>query len=127
MASKQIDLKIDRADGPSEPMSMPEYPTLHISSHEDHGLPDEGSAVFHFKTSNRSTTEEKEGGTHYSCTIEVQKMSNIKGGKADKADEGESETPAEDAAEGGIEEETPPPKKKRSPAVAAALSGEGNY
>lgn len=125
---KSIDLKIDRSERDSAPnISMPEYPTFTIESSDDHGIPDEGTATIKFAKRESSHTEDEGGKHRYRCTVQVEKLSNIKGGKADKADEGESETPAEDASEGGTEEEAPAPKKKRSPAVAAALSGEGNY
>lgn len=129
MATKSIDLKLDnKSDAMTKEYVPPKYPSFTIESSEDHDLPESGTCTISFNRRDSSHNEDENGKHRYRCTVEVEKMSNIKGGKADKADEGEAETPAEDAAEGGTEEEAPSPKKnKRSPAVAAALSGEGEY
>lgn len=126
MAAKTIDLKLDRSgDGSPKEYTPPDYPTFTVESDEDHGIPDSGTCTIEF-TKKEEVNSKDENSKRYRCTIEVQKMSNIKAGKG-KADDTEEETPAEDKEEGGMEEEAPAKKSKRSPAVSAALEGAGEY
>lgn len=122
-------MKIDLLQKPEEMTSPAEvnkegyYPSFTFTTKEAHDLPDEGDASFHFKKIS-STEEEHDGKTTYRCTVEVQSISDVSEGKADKSDDAEPEGDTEEAAETD-EEETAEPKTKRSPGVAAVLNRKG--
>lgn len=121
--SDTIDLKIDRKKGLSEPYTPPQYPTLTITSDEDHGLPDAGTATISFKKTQSSNS--KDGGKmRYTCTLEVQSLSDVEAG----GEAGTEETAGtqDEGADDANETETPAPaaKKGRSKAVQALLNGE---
>ena len=106
------------------------YPSFNFTTKEDHELPSEGEMTIRFKKTS-SGEEERDGKTIYRCTVEVQTILGIKGGKGkggkpegeveeDDEEDNEDEEGEEDEAE-EAEAEEQPKNKKRPAAVSAVL------
>lgn len=116
-------IKLGRKGGPCcpEPMKSDSeemhYPSFYVDGDKKLDLPEEGTMTVKFRKTSESNSKGRDGKEHYSCSIDVMEVSNVKGTKAseDKNEESasdaldrlknEAESEAEDEAEGGEEED----------------------
>lgn len=67
----------------SEPIKHDEkyYPSFHFSDDEPLDIPHEGEMTIRYKKTSSTMSENREGETHYMCTVEVQEIVSVEGKK----------------------------------------------
>lgn len=79
------------------------YPTLHIESDEKIDFPDEGVMTIHFRKTGFSVSD-RNGGKHYSCTIEAREILDIEAKDYDDSPTKSSSRKSEDALDALMKE-----------------------
>lgn len=72
------------------------YPTLHIESNKKIDFPEEGVMTIHFRKTGFSVSD-RNGGKHYSCTIEAREILDIEAKDYDESPTKSSSRKSEDA------------------------------
>jgi hypothetical protein len=102
---KEIDLSLKPES--NSPMGMAEsrplYPSFHYSGEKDLDLPMEGTMTVQFCITRKTSTETDTGKHHYSCDIDLKKITNV---KSEVSAPTKRDTSAEDALDKLAEEKS---------------------
>lgn len=92
MPKVNIDLAQENDFGPVEiKRDDVHYPTFHVETDKEIPFPHEGEMTIKFKKVSSSMSEREDGKTRYSCSIEVQKITELYPEKSDEDREPKTE------------------------------------